>query len=70
MGWLLVSDLRWGRRPKLHGMQAFMPDSGLMDEHGADSLALVDATGDGEDEEVAAERPGVLGALIRHWDNI
>jgi hypothetical protein len=26
MGWLLVSDLGWGRRPKLHGMQAFMSD--------------------------------------------
>jgi hypothetical protein len=27
MGWPLVSDLGWGRRPKLHGMQEVMAGS-------------------------------------------
>ena len=40
-----------------------------MNEHGADGLALVDTTGDGEDEDGAAVRPGVLSALVGDRDN-
>ena len=46
------------------------PDGGLLDEYGADGLALVGSTGDGEEEDVPPERPGVLGALVGNRDNI
>jgi len=62
-------DLEWGSTLNLHGMRGVMPGGCLLDEHGADGLALVDATGDGEEEDVAAERPGVLGALVGNRDN-
>jgi hypothetical protein len=51
-------------------MQAVTLNGGLLDEYGADGLALVDATGNGEEEEVSAERPGVLDALVGYRDNL
>jgi hypothetical protein len=48
----------------------FMRGSGSMDEYRADGLALVGATGNGEDEDVPSVRPGVLGALIGNRDNV
>ena len=48
----------------------FVRDSGSMNEYRADGLALVGATGNGEDEDVPSVRPGVLGALIGNRDNV
>jgi hypothetical protein len=45
------------------------PDGCSMNEHGADRLALVATTGDGEDKDVAAVCPGVLGPLVGDRDN-
>lgn len=63
-------DLEERSGPKLHGMQAFMPDGDLVNEHATDGLALIDTMGDSEDEDVTAERPNVLSPLVGNWDKI